>query len=80
MCPVVKNFDIEFVIDVVLPDGHKNALAGVGHSSEWSVTAWNYKAVRDESFAEVVTEALMSLAIQYSGIAAEKSLQLSESD
>lgn len=80
VCPVVKNFDIEFVIDVVLPDGHKSALAGVGHSSEWSVTAWNYKAVRDESFAEVVSEALMSLAIQYSGMAAERLLELSEGD
>jgi hypothetical protein len=39
------------------------------------MTAWRYKAIRDEAFAEAVSEALMAMANQYSEVEAKMSLE-----
>ncbi len=67
VCPVKKNYNIVLITDIVLTEGQTRELVGSGYSSEWTVTAWKYKALRDYVLAEAVSKALMALAIQYSG-------------
>ncbi len=74
-CPVIKKFHIILTTDVVLPHGQTRKLHGSGDSGEWSMTAWRYKAIRDEAFAEAVSEALMAMANQYSEVEAKMSLE-----
>ena len=54
------------ITGVVLAEGQNKKLEGSGYSSEWIVTAWKYKALRDDELVEAVSEALIALAIQYS--------------
>ena len=74
-CPVIKKVHLEFSTHMVFPDGRIRVLYGSGDSGEWSMTAWRYKAIRDEAFAEAASEALLVLVDQYSAVYAEMSLE-----
>lgn len=71
LCPVIQSYDLGFVTGVVMPDGRIQGLVGAGHSEEWSVTAWKYKDVRDRILVEVLSEALIGMAISYSDAISE---------
>jgi len=75
-CPVQKTFHIGLVTGIVFPNDHVKEFGGSSHLEDWTITAWNYKDLRDDVFAEVVSKALSRLAINYNFVVDRMSSEL----